>query len=276
MRQKLLTSDHPDFAKSLYLVGDRLRQTGNLNDSYSILNATLLIQRKLLGKDSPAALDTMGSIALTLEAEHKLSEAEQLERETLAFWMQRGESECPSALSTLESLGATLESENKWAEAERVYREALSVWRKRAEPETPQVLREVENLSRAFVAQKKFGDVEALLDDALTPAVTIKAIESVLTVVDGKVVHATNEFSSHVPPIVPVLPEWSPVKVFGGYAPLDVAKAARAGVPVPHYNDAHCHSHGCVHAAHQLLAGIEAARNRYSGFFGLGCDCFAF
>ncbi len=29
-------------------------------------------------------------------------------------------------------------------------------------------------------------------------------------------------------------------------------------------------------AAHQLLAGLEAARNRYAGFFGLGCDCFAF
>ena len=25
-----------------------------------------------------------------------------------------------------------------------------------------------------------------------------------------------------------------------------------------------------------LLAGIEALRNRFAGFFGLGCDCFAF
>jgi hypothetical protein len=66
------------------------------------------------------------------------------------------------------------------------------------------------------------------------------------------------------------------VKVFGGYgAPLDVRKAARAGVPV-HQHTADCHSHGCSHAALQLLAGIKAAAPRYSDFWGLGCDCFAF
>jgi hypothetical protein len=100
----------------------------------------------------------------------------------------------------------------------------------------------------------------------------------VLTIVDGKVVHATDEFTPHAPAPIPVLPEWSPVKVFGGYgAPLDIRKAARAGVPVAqHQHRAECHHHGCAHAAHQLLAGIEAARNRYAGFFGSGCDCFAF
>jgi len=79
------------------------------------------------------------------------------------------------------------------------------------------------------------------------------------------------------PPPIPVLPEWSPVRVFGGYgAPLDVRKAVRAGVPVAHQHSAECHQPGCARGAHQLFAGIEAARNRYAGSFGLGCDCFAF
>jgi len=80
------------------------------------------------------------------------------------------------------------------------------------------------------------------------------------------------------PAPIPVLPEWSPIKVFGGYgAPLDVRKAARAGVPVmQHQHNAGCHQHGCSHAAHQLLAGIEAARNQFSDFWGTGCACFAF
>jgi len=68
------------------------------------------------------------------------------------------------------------------------------------------------------------------------------------------------------------------VKLFGGYgAPLDVRKAARAGVPVceDHRHNPECHMHGCVQAARQLFAGIEAAK-RYSGFWGSGCDCFAF
>ena len=125
------------------------------------------------------------------------------------------------------------------------------------------------------------ADFAVLTDDYFTiPEEDIKDIESVLTVVGGKIVHATDEFISHAPPSLPVLPEWSPVKVFGGYgAPLDIAKAARAGVPVPqhqHQHSAACHHQGCVHTAHQLLTGSEAARNRFVAFWGSGCDCFAF
>ncbi|MDB6027636.1 MAG: amidohydrolase [Verrucomicrobiales bacterium] len=71
---------------------------------------------------------------------------------------------------------------------------------------------------------------------------------------------------------------WSPVKVFGGYgAPLDVRKAARAGVLVPEHAHGHeCYAHGCTHSAFQLLAGVQAARQRFAGFWGLGCDSFAF
>jgi predicted amidohydrolase YtcJ len=135
-----------------------------------------------------------------------------------------------------------------------------------------------ESGKKGAIAEGQLADLVALTDDYLSvPEEEIKSIESVLTIVGGKVVHATEEFAPHAPPPIPVLPEWSPVKVFGGYgAPLDVRKAARAGVPVQHQHNATCYSHGCAHATHQLLAGIEAARNRYAEFFGLGCDCFAF
>ncbi|HTI69166.1 MAG TPA: amidohydrolase [Candidatus Limnocylindria bacterium] len=126
----------------------------------------------------------------------------------------------------------------------------------------------------------QLADLAVLTDDYFAvPEEAIKGIESVLTMVGGKIVHATKEFIAHAPPSIPVLPEWSPVRVFGGYgAPLDVRKAARAGVPMinSHQHDKGCQAHGCAHAAHQLLAGIEAAANRYAGFFGSGCDCFAF
>lgn len=135
-----------------------------------------------------------------------------------------------------------------------------------------------ESGKKGTIAVGQLADLAALTDDYFSvPEEDIKGIESVLTIVDGKIVHAIDEFASHAPPAIPVLPEWSPVKVFGGYgAPLDIRKAARAGVPVLHQHDANCHSHGCDHAAHQLLAGVEAARNPYADFFGLGCDCFAF
>jgi len=106
------------------------------------------------------------------------------------------------------------------------------------------------------------ADLVAVTADYFSvPEEQIKNLESVLTIVGGKIVHATEEFSSHAPPNIPVLPEWSPVKVFGGYgAPLDVRKAARAGVPVPQ----------------QRLASVGTIQSNPAGFFGSGCDCFAF
>jgi predicted amidohydrolase YtcJ len=129
---------------------------------------------------------------------------------------------------------------------------------------------------KGAIAPGQLADVAALTDDYLSVSEEkIKGIESVLTVVGGKVVHATDEFAAHAPPAIPVLPEWAPTKVFGGYgAPLDIRKAARAGVPVAHEHSAE--PHGCAHSAHQLMTGIEAARNRFAGFWGSGCECFAF
>jgi hypothetical protein len=64
--------------------------------------------------------------------------------------------------------------------------------------------------------------------------------------------------------------------IIPGAHQLGADEPLRAGVPVlQHQHTGEC-QHGCAHAAYQLLAGIEAARNRFAGFWGLGCDCFAF
>jgi len=48
-----------------------------------------------------------------------------------------------------------------------------------------------------------------------------------------------------------------------------VKRAAHGGVPLPqHQHSAECDHGGCAPAAHQLLVGIQAATNRYAGFFG--------
>jgi len=45
----------------------------------------------------------------------------------------------------------------------------------------------------------------------------IKNISSKLTIVDGKIVYADLEFSKFTPAFSPVIPDWSPVKYYGGY-----------------------------------------------------------
>jgi hypothetical protein len=58
-----------------------------------------------------------------------------------------------------------------------------------------------------------------LTDDYFSvPEEQIKNIESVLTVLGGKVVYAAEPFTDLAPPALPpVSPSWSPVAHFGGY-----------------------------------------------------------
>lgn len=134
-----------------------------------------------------------------------------------------------------------------------------------------------ESGKKGAIAGGQLADMVVLTEDYFSiPEEQIKGIESVLTIVDGKIIYGAGEFNNFDPPPLPVLPEWSPIKVYGGYgAPLDVRKAARAGIPVAHHS-AGCLSHACSHANHQMRADKKGAAPRFSEFWGFGCDCFAF
>jgi hypothetical protein len=94
----------------------------------------------------------------------------------------------------------------------------------------------------------------------------IKQLESVLTIVGGKIVYATEEFSKLAPPALPVSPGWSPVKEYGGYA-----KGQHDVVGTSH--SASC-SHIETSARGRAKSHLQVLGEL--GLWGLGCDCFAF
>ncbi|MGH7492342.1 MAG: amidohydrolase [bacterium] len=74
-----------------------------------------------------------------------------------------------------------------------------------------------ENIKGAL-APGKLADLAVLSADYFSvPEEEIRRIESVLTVVDGKVVYGAGDFTSLAPSLPPVRPSWSPVASFGGY-----------------------------------------------------------
>jgi predicted amidohydrolase YtcJ len=100
----------------------------------------------------------------------------------------------------------------------------------------------------------------------------IKSIESVLTIVGGKIVFAQAEFNSMAPPALPVLPDWSPVAdVPGHYRPAAPAPQRNG---LPHQCGGACAVHGHAHdRARKSLVPVSD----YAGFWGaFGCSCFAF
>ena len=103
----------------------------------------------------------------------------------------------------------------------------------------------------------------------------IKGIESVLTIVDGKVVYAAGHFSPLAPPPIPVLPEWSPVvKVPGHYRSAPPAAAKIGALVQMHQCCGSCGVHGHQHDIARKSSIPVADAQAFWG--GLGCSCFAF
>lgn len=67
--------------------------------------------------------------------------------------------------------------------------------------------------------QKGYAADLAILDQDYfeVPAAAIPGIRSVLTIVGGKIVYGAAGYESIAPAKLPVIPEWSPVKYYGGY-----------------------------------------------------------
>jgi hypothetical protein len=124
-----------------------------------------------------------------------------------------------------------------------------------------------ENGKKGALAPGQLADFAVLSADYFSiKEEEIKRLESVLTVVGGKVVYATTEFSKLAPPALPVSPGWSPVKNYGGYAKSpDQALGAT-------------HAAGCTN----LLDNAQREKGWHLpvlgdlGLWELGCDCFAF
>jgi predicted amidohydrolase YtcJ len=109
----------------------------------------------------------------------------------------------------------------------------------------------------------QLADLAVLSSDYLSvPDEEIKGIESVLTVVGGRVVHASGDFGNLAPPPLPVSPDWSPVGTYGGFQKGEGARGQAAAMS----KEQLC---GC-HAALQLQMPKQARLR------GLACDCFAF
>jgi predicted amidohydrolase YtcJ len=121
----------------------------------------------------------------------------------------------------------------------------------------------------------QLADFAALSADYFAvPEDEIRAIESVLTVLGGKVVHGADEFSSLAPPLPPAMPDWSPVRTFGGY---QRAKPAPAMARRPAHSPCGCASACLVHAhahARALASDVPGADRSFWG--ALGCSCWAF
>ncbi|MBP1765057.1 MAG: amidohydrolase family protein [Firmicutes bacterium] len=90
----------------------------------------------------------------------------------------------------------------------------------------------------------------------------IKGIESVLTLMGGRIVHGSGEFKGQAPPLPPISPDWAPTGVYGGtYRHSHVNSAGQIPIACSCSNPLHQHTHSVLGE---------------NGIWGIGCTCFAF
>jgi hypothetical protein len=103
----------------------------------------------------------------------------------------------------------------------------------------------------------------------------IADITSLLTIVGGRIVYAAGVFAAHDTPPPPAMPDWSPVRVYGGYGAW-----GQAATPMPMQKvEAQCGcSTGCqIHGhRHSTAWSSRIPVDDLKGFWGaLGCACWA-
>jgi predicted amidohydrolase YtcJ len=124
-----------------------------------------------------------------------------------------------------------------------------------------------EDGKKGALAPGQLADLAVLSGDYFSvPDEEIKHLESVLTIVGGRIAYASEEFSKLAPPALPVSPSWSPVSGYGGYA-------TRQRETVGASHSASC-SHIETSAPGLANSHLQVLGDR--GLWGLGCDCFAF
>jgi predicted amidohydrolase YtcJ len=110
-----------------------------------------------------------------------------------------------------------------------------------------------EDGKKGAIMPGQLADLSVLSADYFSiPYDEIKHLESVLTIVGGRIVFGAGEFARLAPPPLPVSPDWSPAKTYGGYARTGFRP--RDGVPA------------IGAKAHSWVLGE-------SGPWSLGCDC---
>lgn len=115
---------------------------------------------------------------------------------------------------------------------------------------------------KGSIVPGQLADVTVLSADYFSvPEEQIKQLESVLTIVGGKVVYGAGEFERLAPSPLPVSPAWSPVGAYGGHARLGA------------YQAMHFHTPSDSPASHREIgAWPQGALD----WWRIGCNCFAF
>ncbi len=130
-----------------------------------------------------------------------------------------------------------------------------------------------ENGKKGAIIVGQYADLAVLDRDMMDIAEdALKDLRAVMTMVGGKVVYGDGDFTTLAPEPLPISPDWSPVKKFGGYQHASSSGLnPRVALACGCANSCNVHGH-----AHAKSYTFTAPANDLRGFWGvMGCSCWA-
>src|SRR5271169_51575 len=127
------------------------------------------------------------------------------------------------------------------------------------------------------IKEGQLADLAVLSDDYFSVSEDrIQDITSVLTLLGGKPVHGDGDYKDLAPVLPPAMPDWSPVRTYGGYQKRaqDKVQSKYAFAASACGCTRRCNVHGHAHAG---AWANEVPVSNAGAFWGaLGCSCWAF
>jgi len=166
--------------------------------------------------------------------------------------------------------GTTLGGHRLYPESNRIGREqALRLW---TEANT---WFSTEQAKKGQIKTGQLADLAVLSADYMAvPENEIGQLESVLTLLGGKIVYGSNDYASLSPPIPPSMPDWSPARTFAQSRASAGSATSAARLLASRCacgNGCPVHGHAHVYAAQAAVPASDAR-----GFWGvMGCSCWA-
>ncbi len=124
------------------------------------------------------------------------------------------------------------------------------------------------------IKEGQLADLAVLDRDYFSvPSDQIQDIESVLTMLGGDVVYGADDFGKLAPAIPPAMPDWSPIRSFGGYQRRAEAVTLNDQLASSCSCATACTVHGHGHA--NVLAAQAPVSDERSFWGSFGCSCWA-
>jgi tetratricopeptide (TPR) repeat protein len=166
--EKILGSDHPNFAAELGTMGYLLQAQGDLHGAKPYFERALSIREKVLGPDHPDTSRSLSNLGALLDAQGDFAGSRPYHERALAVREKTLGPDHRDTANSLNNFGGMLQEQGDFSGAQAYFERALAIREKVLGPDHPDTAKSLNNLGSLLVkARQDFAGALIYLERAL-------------------------------------------------------------------------------------------------------------